>query len=177
AELADQDAADEPGAAGDEVAHGKEAAGAASVNAPVLPLPERLEDGEALVAEEAALDLDLAPAEPLHGLVRDRELVEAEGAGVLDGRAEDDAVAAGPVDGREAHRARLRRRVDGAAGEVDGVELAAGHAEGVDLGVRRDVGALPDDVVDARDDLGAAHDARAEGAAALADALHRLADG
>src|SRR5690606_22311463 len=67
----------------------------ASVEELVLLRREGLEDGEALVAEEAALDHHRGAAHLLHPLVRDRQLAEAGRRGALDGGAVDDAVAAG----------------------------------------------------------------------------------
>src|SRR5690606_10743429 len=156
--------------------------GAPSVELALADLGEEVERLLRLFAEDAALDLDRRAAERLHLLVRDAQLAEARPVGVFDGGAEDDAVAVGPVDRGEAHRAGLGRGVDGAAPEVDRAEGLARLAERVDLGVRGDVGRLPDDVVDGADDLAATvlgrlDDDGTERALPVADALFRLLDG
>ena len=100
-------------------------------------------------------------------LVVDERVIEADVFGVGLVVAVVEFVDMGPVDGAEAHWARLARRVNLAAGKVEGVEFGAGGADGADLGMSRGV-TVGGDAVDAGgNDFAVARDNGAERSAAV----------
>ena len=135
-----------------------------------------LEQVRTLRLEQSRLDLQRALAHRRQRLRVDEQLAEAGRGGVGDRRPEDDAFDLRPVDRGQAHRARLRRRVERAAVEGDRLERLRRGPDAVDLGVGGRVGVAPNGVVRGGHDLAVLNDHGAERRLAELDPFLRLLD-
>jgi hypothetical protein len=140
-------------------------------------LVKEMEESYGFVAQKIAHDFDRAPAQLFHARISDLEFMKSTGARILDAGAVYDFRKSGPVAGGKAHGAGLASRIDDASGEVDGSELMARLANGVNFSVRGDVGRLPHDIVFAAHHNASARDAGAKRGLAFDDALLRFLDG
>lgn len=106
----------------------------------------------------------------------DEAIGEVDVGGVLLGVAVINASEMCPVDGAEAHGARLAGGVDDAVGQVEGAEFSAGLTDGVHLGVGRRVVIDGDTIGASCDDLAILDDDGTEGASSVLHALIGQAD-
>ena len=136
-----------------------------------------VEAGDGLGAEHL-LGGDDALGYGLDDLVVEEGVVEACVGGIGLGSAEEDGLTARPVDGGEAHGARLAACVDGAALKLEVAEFLTGGADREDLGVGGRVVILGDAIDGGGDDLACAHDDGSEGSPTAGDdVLGRQVDG
>lgn len=140
-------------------------------------LVKEMKESDGFVAQKIAHDFDSASAQLFHARISDLEFVKSTGARILDTGAVYDFRKSGPVAGGKTHGTGLAGRIDDASGEVDGSELMARFANGVNFRVRGDVGRLPHDIVLAAHHFARARDAGAKRGLAFDDALLRFPDG
>ena len=122
------------------------------------------ETGQRLVAQQLRHG-QLAVGQGSVQLLVNELVVEADGGGIGLGIAVENPARPGPLNGPQAHGAGFATSVEVAAIELEGAQLLAGFADGIDFGVAGGVVGAGDLVEAAGDDCAVFHHHRAEGAA------------
>src|SRR5579871_265087 len=125
-------------------------------------LIKELKERDGFIAQKIARYGHLASAQLLQAGIGDLQFMEAAGVSVANACAVNDLRNPRPMAGRKTHGAGFTGGVNDALGKIDTAEFPASRADGVDFGVRRDVGSLPDHIVLATHHFSASGDASSE---------------
>ncbi len=145
--------------------------------APARPRSTRLNKRDALHGQHALHQSNVTASLPYDVGGRDMQLVESHGRGIGNRGAVVHRVHASPVQRGHAHRTRLAGRRHQGAAQVHERRAGAGHPQGHNLGMGRNVGRQPDAILTRADHRAIERDRTAERTLASRDSLPGFIDG